>query len=58
MPRSKKKRTRILWTTADLKQLKSLAGRQAVSSIAKRLGRTAAAVRRKATLSGISLAMK
>ncbi len=56
MPR--KKRTRRLWTAADVKVLKSLAGRKSLGAIARILKRTSQATRRKATTRGISLAMK
>ena len=58
MARSKKKPARKLWTAAEVKDLKALAGRQKLHAIAKRLRRTPQAVRRKATIKGISLAMK
>jgi hypothetical protein len=59
--RSTSKKTaarRKLWTAADLKQLKALAGRERLERIARQLRRTPAAVRRKATDRRISLAMK
>jgi hypothetical protein len=54
----RKKRRRKLWTATDFKQLKTLAGRQPVARIARRLRRTEPAVRWQATQKGISLAMK
>lgn len=58
MPMPRKKRTRRLWTAADVKVLKSLAGRKSLGAIARILKRTSQATRRKATTRGISLAMK
>ena len=58
MARSKKKLTRKRWTPAELKQLKALAGRATLASIARKLRRTELAVRWKATQARISLAMK
>lgn len=58
MARSKKKPARKLWTAAEVKDLKSMAGKHKLNAIAKRLRRTPQAVRRKATIKGISLAMK
>lgn len=56
MPRQKKKR--ILWTAADLKLLRRLAGRQNIKRIARELKRTEAAVRYKAFIRGISVAAR
>jgi len=60
MPRARKKtaRKRILWTTADVKFLRKAAGRQPVSQISRQLRRSEAAVRYKATMLKVSLAMK
>ena len=60
MPRARKKtaRKRVLWTTADVKFLRKSAGRQAVAQIARQLRRSEAAVRYKATMLKISLALK
>lgn len=57
MPR-KLKRTRILWTAAQEKQLRRLSGRSVVRRIARELRRTEAAVRYKAHTLGVSLALK
>lgn len=58
MPRPKKAAPRKPWTTADIKELKALAGRQRLTVIARRLKRTVAATQRQASYRGISLAMK
>lgn len=60
MPRARKKtaRKRILWTGADVKFLRKSAGRQPVSQIARQLRRSEAAVRYKATMLKVSLAMR
>jgi len=58
MPARKAKRTRILWTAAQEKQLRRLSGRSALRSIARELRRSEAAVRNKAHLLGLSLALK
>jgi hypothetical protein len=60
MPRARKKtaRKRILWTSADVKFLRKAAGRQPVSQISRQLHRSEAAVRYKATMLKVSLAMK
>ncbi len=52
---SKKSRTVRTWTSADLKLLKSAAGKQTAGKIAKQLKRTEGAVRQKAMALGISL---
>ena len=54
----KKRNKRQRWTTTDLRQLKSLAGRRKASVIARQLRRTEPAVRWKAHIEGISLAMR
>jgi hypothetical protein len=54
----KKRSKRQRWTTTDLRQLKSLAGRRKASAIARQLRRTEPAVRWKAHIEGISLAMR
>jgi len=54
MPRTPAKRN--LWTAADLKLLKQLAGKQSVKRIAKQLKRSEAAVRFKAWRKRIILA--
>jgi len=46
------------WSAAEVRQLQALAGRKSLQQIAKLLGRTVMATRRKATTQGISLAMK
>ena len=46
------------WTPADLKLLRSLAGRQSVKAIGRTLKRSEAAVRFKAFTKRIKLAMK
>jgi hypothetical protein len=56
MPRSRRKR--IVWSTTDLKQLRNLAGRESVARIARKLKRTIQAVRFKAHMHRISLALK
>ena len=60
MPRARRKtvRKRVLWTAADVKFLRKAAGRQAVAQIARQLHRSEAAVRYKATMLKISLALK
>jgi uncharacterized protein YciI len=55
MPRTRKV---ILWTPAHVKQLRRLAGRKSVKVIGRELKRTEAAVRFKAHMERISLAMK
>jgi hypothetical protein len=52
--RSKRK----VWTAADLKQLRALAGKKGVKAIGRALKRSEAAVRFKAHMVRISLAMK
>ena len=54
----KKRSKRQRWTPADLKQLKAFAGRRKASAIARQLRRTEPAVRWKAHIEGISLAMR
>lgn len=46
------------WTPARVKHLRRVAGRRSVKGIARELRRTEAAVRFKAHVEGISLAMK
>jgi hypothetical protein len=60
MVRAKKssKRVRKLWTPADVKRLRALAGRSKVSAIARTVRRSEPAIRFKAHELGISLAMK
>ena len=55
MPRTKKTRTIRPWTPAELKTLKSQAGKQPAGKISKQLKRTESAVRQKAMALGISL---
>lgn len=55
MPRPRK---RALWTASDEKLLRRLAGRKSAQAIGRELKRTAAAVRFKAHLLEISLALK
>jgi hypothetical protein len=52
--RSKRK----VWLAADLKQLRALAGKKGVAAIGRALKRSEAAVRFKAHMLRISLAMK
>jgi len=52
------RRKRVLWTAAELKQLKKLAGKQGVRKIARQLKRSEAAVRFKAWQKRIKLALK
>jgi hypothetical protein len=56
MARSRRKR--VLWTAAELKLLRKLAGRQGVRRIARQLKRSEAAVRFKAWQKRIKLAVK
>lgn len=56
--RKRKIRQRILWTAADVKQLRSAAKKTPVAQIAKQLKRSEAAVRYKASILKISLALK
>lgn len=56
--RNTRKAKRRDWSAAEVKQLRTLAGRKTLKQIAKVLGRTVMATRRKATTKGISLAMK
>lgn len=55
MPRPTKKRLLNPWTPADLKTLKTAAGKQPAARIAKQLKRTEGSVRQKAMALGISL---
>ena len=56
MPRSRRKR--IVWSAADLKLLRNLAGRHSAARIARKLKRTVQAVRFKAHMNRISLALR
>jgi hypothetical protein len=56
MPRPRRKR--VLWTAAELKLLKKLAGKRGVRQIAKQLKRSEAAVRFKAWQKRIKLAVR
>jgi hypothetical protein len=56
MPRIRRKR--VIWTSADLKLLRTLAGRESAARIARKLKRTVQAVRFKAHANRISLAMR
>jgi hypothetical protein len=56
MPHSRRKR--IVWSTADLKLLRILAGRQSAARIARKLKRSIQAIRFKAHVNRISLAVK
>jgi hypothetical protein len=56
MPRLPRKR--IIWSTSDLKLLRTLAGRESAARIARKLKRTVQAVRFKAHVNRISLSMK
>jgi hypothetical protein len=58
MAKRKKRRQRVLWTAANEKQLRRLAGRAAAARIARELGRSEAAVRYKAHTLKLSLAVK
>ena len=53
MPRTRRKR--ILWTSADVKALKGLAGKQSAKQIARHLKRSESAVRFKAWQMKLSL---
>jgi hypothetical protein len=53
MPRTRRKR--ILWSSADVKLLKQLAGKQSARQIARQLKRSEAAVRYKAWEGGVKL---
>jgi hypothetical protein len=52
------RRKRVLWTAAELKLLKRLAGKQGVRKISRQLKRSEAAVRFKAWQKRIKLALK
>ncbi len=52
------RRKRVLWTAAELRVLRKLAGRQGVRRIARQLKRSEAAVRFKAWQKRIKLAVK
>ena len=52
------RRKRVLWTAAELKLLKQLAGKQGVRKISRQLKRSEAAVRFKAWQKRIKLALK
>lgn len=56
MPRPGRKRN--VWTSADLKLLRKLAGRQSARHIARQLKRTEGAVRHKASIKRIRLRLK
>jgi len=56
MARSRRKR--VLWTAAELKLLRKLAGKQGVRRIARQLKRSEAAVRFKAWQKRIKLAVR
>ena len=56
MPRPRRKR--IVWSTAELKLLRNLAGRESAARIARKLKRTVQAIRFKAHVNRISLALK
>ena len=60
MPRAKRivRRKRVLWTAGDVRLLKAAARRQPISKIARELHRSEAAVRYKATMLKISLALR
>ena len=60
MPRAKRivRRQRVLWTAGDVRLLKAAARRQPISKIARELHRSEAAVRYKATMLKISLALR
>jgi len=52
---ARKKKTLLRWSAADLKNLKSMAGKKSVKQIASKLKRSEAAVRYKAWSSRIGL---
>ncbi len=56
--RKKRARKRVLWSAADVRHLRKSAGRQPVAQIARQLHRSEAAVRYKATMLKVSLALK
>lgn len=58
MPRTKKKRTLTPWSRADLKEMKSLAGKRSAAAIARALKRSESAVRQKAAALSLSLRQK
>lgn len=51
-------RSVVRWTPADVKLLRNRAGRKSVKAIGRELKRSEAAVRFKAHMEGISLAMR
>ncbi len=57
MPRTTR-RKRVIWTAAELKILRTLAGKERVRKIARQLKRSEAAVRFKAWQRRIKLAVK
>ena len=54
----KSRKKRNPWTAADVKTIRSLAGRQSAKAIGRGLKRTEGAVRQKALVLGISLRVK
>ena len=52
------KKKRNPWTAADVKAIRSLAGKQSAKAIGRGLKRTEGAVRQKALVLGISLRVK
>ena len=55
--RKKKPAVRRAWSKDDLRVLKGMARKESLARIAKALRRTEAATRRKATVTGVSLAL-
>jgi hypothetical protein len=58
MAKKKARPARIPWSAADLKKLKSMAGKTPTAAIAKALGRTSGSVQQKAVGQELSLALK
>jgi hypothetical protein len=58
MAKKKARPTRKPWSPAELKKLKSLAGKTPTKELAKVFGRTAGAITQKAQYEGFSLALK
>ncbi len=57
LPMPRMRRKRILWTSADVKALKQLSGKQSAKQIARHLKRSEAAVRFKAWQMKLSLGL-
>jgi hypothetical protein len=58
MAKKKARPARISWSAADLKKLKSQAGKTPTAALVKSLGRTAGSIQQKAMSEGYSLALK